>query len=258
MPESIELSAAADTVKEPDTTAGCDCDGCKSCKSDGGCDDKMCKSHHTGADKSATVEKCLQCGCNQVGQSHGLTTVPDVTAPGQIPVQANVSTATIVTPEQLGGSVKSVEGDEVPAAEEVAEEVATEEVATEEVSAEESAEKTLLSDEVVQTIIEKAVSMVTESVKAEVVLAKAAIEAAESKAAELETELAQAKSAAVAGGPKRSAIAAGKTQANDLLVKAAQYSAKAAAATDQILAKGYKDLANEFIAKAQASTTEKE
>ena len=176
----------------------------------------------------------------------------------QIPVQANVSTATIVTPEQLGGSIKSVEGDEVPAAEEVAEEVATEEVATEEVSAEESAEKTLLSDEVVQTIIEKAVSMVTESVKAEVVLAKAAIEAAESKAAELETELAQAKSAAVAGGPKRSAIAAGKTQANDLLVKAAQYSAKAAAATDQILAKGYKDLANEFIAKAQASTTEKE
>ena len=252
MPESIELSAAADTVKEPDTTAGCDCDGCKSCKSDGGCDDKMCKSHHTGADKSATVEKCLQCGCNQVGQSHGLTTVPDVTAPGQIPVQANVSTATIVTPEQNAGSIKSVEGDEVPAAEEVAEVVA-EEVATEEVSAEESAEKTLLSDEVVNAIIEKAVSLATESVKAEVVLAKAAIEAAESKATQLETELAQAKSAAVAGGPKRSAIAAGKNQTNDLLVKAAEYNNKAASTTDSQLAQGYREIAKSLLEEASKS-----
>ena len=252
MPESIELSAAADTVKEPDTTAGCDCDGCKSCKSDGGCDDKMCKSHHMSADKSATVEKCLQCGCNQVGQSHGLTTVPDVTAPGQIPVQANVSTATIVTPEQNAGSIKSVEGDEVPAAEEVAEVVA-EEVATEEVSAEESAEKTLLSDEVVNAIIEKAVSLATESVKAEVVLAKAAIEAAESKATQLETELAQAKSAAVAGGPKRSAIAAGKNQTNDLLVKAAEYNNKAAATTDSQLAQGYREIAKSLLEEASKS-----
>ena len=252
MPESIELSAAADTVKEPDTTAGCDCDGCKSCKTDGGCDDKMCKSHHTGADKSATVEKCLQCGCNQVGQSHGLTTVPDVTAPGQIPVQANVSTATIVTPEQLGGSIKSVEGDEVPAAEEVAEVVA-EEVATEEVSAEESAEKTLLSDEVVNAIIEKAVSLATESVKAEVVLAKAAIEAAESKTSQLETELAQAKSAAVAGGPKRTATAAGKNQTNDLLVKAAEYNNKAAATTDSQLAQGYREIAKSLLEEASKS-----
>ena len=252
MPESIELSAAADTVKEPDTTAGCDCDGCKSCKSDGGCDDKMCKSHHMGADKSATVDKCLQCGCNQVGQSHGLTTVPDVTAPGQIPVQANVSTATIVTPEQNAGSIKSVEGDEVPAAEEVAEVVA-EEVATEEVSAEESAEKTLLSDEVVNAIIEKAVSLATESVKAEVVLAKAAIEAAESKATQLETELAQAKSAAVAGGPKRSAIAAGKNQTNDLLVKAAEYNNKAASTTDSQLAQGYREIAKSLLEEASKS-----
>jgi len=94
------------------------------------------------------------------------------------------------------------------------------------------------------------VSMVTESVKAEVGLAKAALEAAESKAASLETELAQAKSAAIGNGPKRSSIAAGKTQTNNLLVKAAEFSQKAALATDSVLAKGYRDLANELIAKA--------
>ena len=248
MPESIELSAAADTVKEPDTTAGCDCDGCKSCKSDSGCEEKMCKSHHTGADKSATIEKCLQCGCGMVGQDHGLKQVPDVAAPA-IPTMANVSTATMVTPEQLGGSVKSAEGDEVIAVEEVV----AEEVATEEVSAEESAEKTLLSDEVVNAIIEKAVSLATESVKAEVVLAKAAIEAAESKTSQLETELAQAKSAAVAGGPKRTATAAGKNQTNDLLVKAAEYNNKAAATTDSQLAQGYREIAKSLLEEADRS-----
>jgi len=75
MPESIELSAAADTVKEPDTTAGCDCAGCKSCKADGGCDEKMCKAHHADAEKSETIDKCLECGCHKPTESHGLTTV---------------------------------------------------------------------------------------------------------------------------------------------------------------------------------------
>jgi hypothetical protein len=60
--------------------------------------------------------------------------------------------------------------------------------------------------------------------------------------------LAIAKSLAVAGGPKRT----GKSvaQSNDLLVKAATYKAKAQATTDPQLAKGYKQLADEFYAKA--------
>ena len=250
MPESIELSAAADTVKEPDTTAGCDCAGCKSCKSDGGCDDKMCKSHHMDAEKSETIDKCLECGCHKPTESHGASQVVDVTAPGGIPTMANVSTVDTLNTD---GSVKSAEAD--APAEEKAEEVA--EVATEEVSEAEpevlAEEKSLLSDDVVNAIIEKAVSMATESVKAEVELAKSAIEAAESKSASLETELAQAKSLAMGGAPKRAAIAAGKTPTNDLLVKAAQYSAKAASATDSVLAKGYREMANELIAQANKS-----
>jgi len=250
MPESIELSAAADTVKEPDTTAGCDCAGCKSCKSDGGCDDKMCKSHHMDAEKSETIDKCLECGCHKPTESHGASQVVDVTAPGGIPTMANVSTVDTLNTD---GSVKSAEAD--APAEEKAEEVA--EVATEEVSEAEpevlAEEKSLLSDDVVNAIIEKAVSMATESVKAEVELAKSAIEAAESKAASLETELAQAKSLAMGGAPKRAAIAAGKTPTNDLLVKAAQYSAKAASATDSVLAKGYREIANDLIAEANKS-----
>ena len=95
--------------------------------------------------------------------------------------------------------------------------------------------------------------MATESVKAEVEIVKSALEAAESKSASLETELAQAKSLAMGGAPKRSAIAAGKTNQNDLLVKAAAYSAKAAAATDSVLAKGYREMANELIAEANKS-----
>ena len=252
MPESIELSAAADTVKEPDTTAGCDCAGCKSCKSDGGCDDKMCKSHHMDAEKSETIDKCLECGCHKPTESHGASQVVDVAASrhNSVPTMANVSTVGTINTD---GSIKSAEAD--APAEEKAEEVA--EVATEEVSEAEpevlAEEKSLLSDDVVNAIIEKAVSMATESVKAEVELAKSAIEAAESKAASLETELAQAKSLAMGGAPKRSAIAAGKTTQNDLLVKAAAYSAKAASTTDSVLAKGYREIANDLIAEANKS-----
>jgi predicted nucleic acid-binding Zn-ribbon protein len=246
MSEPIEMSVEADTVKEPDTTAGCDCAGCVKCKTDGGCNSKMCKgctkSSHMAAEKSETVDKCLDCGCHKPSETHGRT---------------DVSTAQIVTPEQGAGSEKSADADatvEDVVAEEKTEEVAVE--ATEEVSADDSAEKTLLSDDTVNAIIEKAVSMVTESVKAEVGLAKAALEAAESKAASLETELAQAKSAAIGNGPKRSSIAAGKTQTDNLLVKAAEFNAKAARTTDSVLAKGYRDLANELIAKAATPSAE--
>jgi len=241
--KSLHMAAEkSETVKEPDTTAGCDCAGCKSCKESGGCDSKMCSAHkdsYMAAEKSETVDKCLDCGCHKPSETHGRT---------------DVSTAQIVTPEQGAGSEKSADADatvEEVVAEEKTEEVAVE--ATEEVSADDSAEKTLLSDDTVNAIIEKAVSMVTESVKAEVGLAKAALEAAESKAASLETELAQAKSAAIGNGPKRSSIAAGKTQTDNLLVKAAEFNAKAARTTDSVLAKGYREIANDLIAKASQS-----
>jgi len=202
------------------------------------------------AEKSETIDKCLECGCHKPTESHGASQVVDVTAPGGIPTMANVSTVDTLNTD---GSIKSAEAD--APAEEKAEEVA--EVATEEVSEAEpevlAEEKSLLSDDVVNAIIEKAVSMATESVKAEVELAKSAIEAAESKATSLETELAQAKSLAMGGAPKRAAIAAGKTPTNDLLVKAAQYSAKAASATDSVLAKGYREIANDLIAEANKS-----
>jgi hypothetical protein len=60
--------------------------------------------------------------------------------------------------------------------------------------------------------------------------------------------LAIAKSLAVAGGPKRTGTSV--AQSNDLFVKAATYKAKAQATTDPVLAKGYKQLADEFFAKA--------
>ena len=247
---NIELAVEPEVQKDPDSTAGCDCAGCKSCK---GCDSKMCSGHTDAmkdAEKSADISKCLECGCHNVTDSHGASTVVVPAAGGH--EVANVSTAATLNTE---GSIKSADADVVPA-EEKAEEVA--EVATDEVSEAEpvevlAEEKSLLSDDVVNTIIEKAVSMATESVKAEVELVKSALEAAESKSASLETELAQAKSLAMGGAPKRSAIAAGKTNNNDLLVKAAAYSAKAASATDSVLAKGYREMANELIAEANKS-----
>ncbi len=78
-------------------------------------------------------------------------------------------------------------------------------------------------------------------------------EAAESKANRLATELAEAKTLAVAGGPKRTAKPVSETS-NDLLTKAAAYNAKAQATTDPTLAKGYATLAKEFLAKASAES----
>ena len=64
--------------------------------------------------------------------------------------------------------------------------------------------------------------------------------------------MAIAKSLAVAGGPKRTGTS--QAQPNDLLVKAATYKAKAQATTDPVLAKGYKQLADEYFAKADDLT----
>lgn len=158
--------------------------------------------------KSAEVNKCLECGCHQPENTHGLT---------QLPNGSNVSTADMVSPSE---TPKSAEADEV--------------------SAESSAD--------FEAIVEQVVSKATQALKSEIASLVSAKEAAEEKSVALESELATAKSLAVAGGPKRTAKVS--DQSNDLIAKAATYKAKANATTDPILAKGYKALADKYYAEA--------
>lgn len=201
----------------------------KRCK-EAGMDDeyaKECYSKYMAAsedkEKSAEAHKCLECGCGSPEDSHG---------------RADVTTADIVTPDE---TPKSAEADE-PAAEEATEE-----------TTENSPEP--VSEESVEALVEQVVKSATESMKSEIASLLAATKAAEARAVTLESELATAKSAAVAGGPKRTGVAVG--QSNDILSKAAAYKAKANATTDPVLAKGYKQLAEEYLAKASDSTLNK-
>ena len=237
---TIELSANKEADSEDMTTADCGCDGCAACKADGGCDDKMCKGC-TKMDKSATVNKCLECGCHQVGETHGLSQVV-VTGAAPTNEVANVSTAVSL---DTSGSIKSAEGEEVVAEDKPAEEVSEETPA-------EVKEDEILDEKSVTAIIEKAVKSATETVKAEIADLQAATKAAEDRAVALESELVTAKSAALAGGPKRTGRVA-VTDTNELLLKAAEYRQKAAATSDSILAKGYKALEKEYMAKATPS-----
>ena len=191
-----------------------------------------------------TTTKCLECGCNMPGATHGLTQVP-VTGGTPANETANVSTATMITPDEtpLPKSVETI----VPPS--TIEEVGT--IIEEEDSDEDnSADKSLLADVKLNNIIEKAVKSAMESVEAEVALLKSAKEAVENKATELQTELATAKSLAIGGGPKRTTIATGANKTNEWKAKADLYYAKASATTDLILAKGYRDMAKDFLAKS--------
>ena len=232
----IELSTEADTVKSgcdhEDSCSDCSCDGCKACKDAGGCDNKMCdKCAYAMAEKSATVDKCLECGCHKPSDAHG---------------RADVTTAEIVAPTE---TPKSAEADEV-VAEPVAEPVA-------EVKADEISESDSSDDNGIEAVVEKAVKSAMESVKAEIESLRAEKESAVQKSMSLETELATALSKSVAGGPKRTAIISG-AQSNEYLVKAATYKAKADATTDPVLAKGYKALYAEFSAKGGLPVEENE
>ena len=224
--EAVELSADTDIEK-----SDCTCDGCAACKADGGCDKSPCDKCTMA--KSATAEKCLECGCHKADDSHG---------------RSDVSTAEIVAPDE---APKSAEGDDAPVAELVDAELPVETPA-EEVSAPES-----LDDEVIAEIVEKAVKSATESVKAEIAELRAATKAAEAHAVALESELVTAKSAAVAGGPKRTGRAAVTTE-NELLTKATEYRVKAAATSDPILVKGYKALEKEYLSKAGQLTADED
>jgi hypothetical protein len=200
------------------------------------------------AEKSAEISKCLECGCNQVGSDHGLTQTNDY---ANVAKPSHVTTAEMYSPDQ---TPKSAEAD---APEEKADEAApadveapAEEDVKEEVK-EDSADEPKSAD--LEALVEQAIKSATESIKSEIAELLAAKEAAVSKATRLETELAEAKSLAVAGGPKRTARPVSETS-NDLLTKAAAYNAKAQATTDPTLAKGYSALAKEFLAKAQSDS----
>lgn len=110
---------------------------------------------------------------------------------------------------------------------------------------EDSAEQAEKLDHLVEEVVEQ----VTKSLKSEIAQILSAKEAAESEVMALRSELATAKSLALGGGPKRTTKPIDAEASDDLLIKASVYEAKAKATTDQELAKGYKQLAKEFLAK---------
>jgi hypothetical protein len=160
---------------------------------------------------------------------------------------ANLDTATIVPPAD---TPKSAEAEEAPVAEEVvAEEAPAAEEVTEEVSVDEN------STDKLEAIVEEVVEKATKALKSEIANLVSAKEAAEVRAMSLETELATAKSLALGGGPKRTVNPIDVKTTNDLLTKAAVYKEKAKATTDITLAKGYKILADEYIAEYEKTIT---
>ena len=185
----------------------------------------------TRGEKSADqANKCLECGCHQVTNDHGGGATNDF---ANVSKPSHMTSAVIVTPEQ---SPKSVDGDLNKNSE-------TDKV--------EDALPTIKVDE----IVEKALKSAKESVLSEIEILKSAKEAAEKEVEKLAADLAVAKSMAVAGGPKRTATKAGN-QTNELLVKAAEYSVKAANTTDPDLAKGYAELAKSFYAKSSSADSD--
>lgn len=247
----IERAAGSDKEMKPAKDESKP-DFLKRCKEAGMEDDaaKACWDKYMAADmdaeKSADISKCLECGCNQPGSDHGLTTTNDF---ANVAMPSHVTTAEMYAP---GETPKSAEGEE-PEVKANDDEVKAEEVA-EEAPAAEAVETTEDSAEVnpadVEAIVEQVVKSATQSLKSEIAELVAAKEAALSKAVGLEAELELAKSLAVAGGPSRTAKPINVKTTNDMLTKAAIYKAKANATTDPMLAKGYKTLAEEFLAKA--------
>jgi hypothetical protein len=175
------------------------------------------------------------------GATHGLSRV-EVTGGTPNNEVANVSTATMISPDQ---TPKNSTITPLPTIEEVGTIIEEEDS-----DGETSTDKSLLADVNINDIIEKAVKSAMSSVEAQVAELKSAKEAVENKAISLESELATAKSLAIGGGPKRATIATGATTTNEWKAKADLYFAKASATTDNVLAKGYRDMAKDFLAKS--------
>jgi len=199
-----------------------------------------------GETKEAFMKRCkeagksddygMKCWNKYMEKSNAATDMTPTAETG-----ANLDTATIIPPAD---TPKSAEAEEAPVAEEVvAEEAPAAEEVTEEVSVDEN------STDKLEAIVEEVVDKATKALKSEIANLVSAKEAAEAKAMSLETELATAKSLALGGGPKRTVSPVDVKATNDLLTKAAVYKEKARATTDPMLAKGYKQLADEFLAK---------
>jgi hypothetical protein len=171
--------------------------------------------------------------------------------PNPVPSQETYATlagTVIVSPTETPKSAEADEAVEAPTEEAAVAETPVE-AAVEEAVTENSEAPTEVDAADVEAIVEQVVKSATESLRAEIVSLVAAKEAALEKSVVLESELAIAKSLAVAGGPSRT-VRPLSTKTNDNITKAAIYKAKANATTDPVLAKGYKILAEEFYSKA--------
>jgi hypothetical protein len=171
-------------------------------------------------DKSDTA-KCLECGCDKPSDAHG---------------RDDVSTATMVSPTETPKSLDTI----IPRIDVDGNDVA------DNGTDEDSSDDEDLSKKTITAIIEKAVKSAKDAITDEVTSYQEEIN-------KLNAELATAKNKAVAGGPKRSVIKpAVIAELGDLLQKAAEYRAKSAVTDDKDLARGYKELASDFEAKALA------
>jgi hypothetical protein len=165
------------------------------------------------------AEKCLECGCDQPSNAHGRTDVS--TAVMVSPTETPKSSTTILPRIDVDGNDVADNGTD-----------------------EDSSDDEDLSNKTITAIIEKAVKSAKDAITNEVVSYQEEIN-------KLNAELATAKTKAVAGGPKRSVIKpAVIAELGDLLQKAAEYRAKSAVTDDKDLARGYKELASDFEAKA--------
>jgi len=176
--------------------------------------------------KSATA-KCLECGCDQPSNAHGRT---------------DVSTATIVSPDETPKSAEPV----VP-------EPHIESYPGTQDNDDDEEDGLILNDKTINAILTKAVKSATDSVSNEIALLKSANEAAQVEVNKLQTELALANNKAVSGGPKR-ALIKNDNSFEEFSLIANTYLAKASATSDKTLQRGYKELADEFAAKAVKPT----
>jgi len=168
------------------------------------------------------AEKCLECGCDQPSDAHG---------------RKDVSTATMISPTDTPKSIDTI----VPPTH--IEEIGTVIEDEDDEDSTEDVDLSAIDEKAVNAIITKAVKSATQSVTTEINSYKEEIN-------KLQSELATAKTKAVSGGPKRAAIKVDVQQMSELLAKAAEYRAKSAVTADKDLARGYRELASDFEAKA--------
>jgi len=223
--EEVDEAEGDEPLDKADTT-GCECDGCKECAAAGCCEDKMCKGHIENKDRHdemKSVNKCLECGCHKPEDSHGAT---------------DVTTAVMVSPTDTPKSATTI----IPRIDVNGNDVVDEDLLDD---VDYVASKSVMSDDDVNAIIEKAVKSATATVTNEINAYKDTVN-------NLKAELATALNKAVAGGPKRGVIKTDIHQLGDLLAQAAEYRAKSAVTSDKDLARGYKELADDFEVKAKA------